>query len=128
MQTVRASPLAPPSFLATDPLPCRTILLPLPSARLASAALRALSVDRELSPLVRREFSLDDQTVLRTEYAATTNRMLRVATNGFFESVSVALQVMQELDVDVLHEKGLEGLERVQGVEVGMAGSTVAGG
>ena len=42
------------------------------------------------------------QTVLRTEYRATTNRMLRVAVNGFMESLGVVLQVMEELDVDVL--------------------------
>jgi EKC/KEOPS complex subunit PCC1/LAGE3 len=73
-----------------------------------------------LSPLVRRQFSLtsphaaqpavngadedaeSQQTVLRTEYRATTNRMLRVAVNGFMESLGVVLQVMEELDVDVL--------------------------
>ncbi|GAM82194.1 hypothetical protein ANO11243_001730 [Dothideomycetidae sp. 11243] len=115
--------------------PCKlTILIPLPTARLASAALQSLSVDKELSALVRREFSLTaptgstEATVLKTDYSATTNRMLRVATNGFFESVGVALQVMEELDVDVIHEKGLEGLEKVQGVEFGMEGTTIAGG
>lgn len=41
-------------------------------------------------------------TVLRTEYKATTNRMLRVAVNGFMESLGVVLGVMEELDVDVL--------------------------
>jgi EKC/KEOPS complex subunit PCC1/LAGE3 len=46
-----------------------------------------------------------DETILRTEYKATTNRMLRVAVNGFMESLSVVLGVMEELDVDVL---GLE--------------------
>ena len=107
----------------------RVISIPLPTHRLASFALRALSVDAELSPLVRRSFSLavlntpevDERedvtdatgvqasttdierlTVLRTEYRATTNRMLRVAVNGFMESVGVVLGVMQELDVDVL--------------------------
>lgn len=93
----------------------RTIDLPLPTARLASVALQALRVDKELSPLVRRSFStisptngdstLEDpsaETVLRTEYKATTNRMLRVAVNGFMESLSVVLGVMEELDVDVL--------------------------
>ena len=63
--------------------------------------------------------------MLRTEYKATTNRMLRVAVNGFFESLNVVVQVMEELDVDVLHEKGLEDLQGVQGVEQGMIGSTV---
>jgi len=41
-------------------------------------------------------------TVLRTVYKATTNRMLRVAVNGFMESLGVVLGVMEELDVDVL--------------------------
>ena len=68
----------------------------------------------------------EDLTVLRVDYKAATNRMLRVAVNGFFESLGVVIQVMEELDVDVLHEKGLEGLEGVQGVEQGMTGN--AGG
>ncbi|CAG8974164.1 hypothetical protein HYALB_00002803 [Hymenoscyphus albidus] len=96
---------ADPSF------PCLlTIDLPLPTARLASAALQALRVDKELSPLVSRSFSTiassashsSEESVLRTEYKATTNRMLRVAVNGFMESLSVVLGVMEELDVDVL--------------------------
>lgn len=69
-------------------------------------------MDAELSPLVRRSFTtvMDDgsrreqgpadQTLLRTEYRATTNRMLRVAVNGFMESLSVILGIMEELDVD----------------------------
>ncbi|MCJ1357933.1 MAG: hypothetical protein MMC33_007929 [Icmadophila ericetorum] len=119
---------------------CLIISIPLPSHRLASSALRALRVDDELSPLVRRSFSLrlpetarsdfsshgdhindlfaitlgpptrnggkpeteESLTVLRTEYRATTNRMLRVAVNGFMESLGLVLAVMEELDVDVL--------------------------
>ena len=46
----------------------------------------------------------EELTVLRTEYKATTNRMLRVAVNGFMESLGVVLGVMEELDVDVLAE------------------------
>lgn len=53
--------------------------------------------------------------------------MLRVAVNGFFESLNVVVQVMEELDVDVLHENGLEDLKGVQGVEQGMLGSTIGG-
>lgn len=70
--------------------------------------------------------SQDDskKTVLKTEYKATTNRMLRVAVNGFFESLGTVIQVMEELDVDVVHEKGLESLDGAQGVEQGMTGST----
>ncbi|TVY21336.1 hypothetical protein LARI1_G001364 [Lachnellula arida] len=99
-----------------DPsFPCSlTIDLPLPTARLASAALQALRVDKELSPLVCRFFSTiapegSEETVLRTEYKATTNRMLRVAVNGFMESLSVVLGVMEELDVDVLGVEVKEG-------------------
>ena len=123
--------------LACNPLTLpRGISVPLPTHRLASAALRALQVDAELSPLVQRSFSLtrptssssvrepnghnpldtsiqtdngdeqtdESKTVLRTEYKATTNRMLRVAVNGFMESLGVVLGVMEELDVDVLDE------------------------
>ncbi|RDW86511.1 CTAG/PCC1 family protein [Aspergillus mulundensis] len=102
--------------------PCTlTISLPLPSNRLASSAMRALEVDAELSPHVRRYFAVrspnpEDQntnsdegkTVLETTYKATTNRMLRVAVNGFMESLGVVLGVMEELDVDVLKEESDE--------------------
>lgn len=109
----------PPSYFGILTRLARTIDLPLPTARLAAAALQALRVDKELSLLVRRSFSTistasshdsgdsslvssSEETVLRTEYKATTNRMLRVAVNGFMESLSVVLGVMEELDVDVL--------------------------
>lgn len=119
----------------------RIISIPLPTHRLASSALRALQVDQELSPLVRRTFFLttpewshtdnnqseikgsvntksknesvvepratiseQDKNVLRVQYSATTNRMLRVAVNGFMESLGVVLGVMEELDVDILSE------------------------
>lgn len=50
------------------------------------------------------------KTVLKTTYRATTNRMLRVAVNGFMESLGVVLGVMAELDVDVLKaEAEIEG-------------------
>ena len=118
-----------PTILFADVLIFQRVIdVPLPTHRLASSALRALQVDAELSPLVRRSFTLassgignangnghsvtseigeigigqDSQTILRTTYEATTNRMLRVAVNGFMESLGVVLQVMEELDVDVL--------------------------
>jgi EKC/KEOPS complex subunit PCC1/LAGE3 len=94
---------------------CSVIYIPFPSERLASAALRALRVDQELSPLVQRDFSTvtaaeneagavstAERSVLRTEYKATTNRMLRVAVNGFMESLDLVIGVMEELDLDVL--------------------------
>ncbi|KAK5053360.1 hypothetical protein LTR84_002334 [Exophiala bonariae] len=100
-----------------DGFPCSLVIhVPLLTHRLASSAMRALQVDAELSPLVHRRLSLvvsaseditaDDglgkpeATVLRTEYSATTNRMLRVAVNGFMESLGVVLHVMEELDLN----------------------------
>ncbi|TWU74511.1 hypothetical protein ED733_005673 [Metarhizium rileyi] len=89
----------------TAQLPCSIVLhVPLPTARLASAALQALRVDPELSPLVQRQLSVasDQDAVLRVGYQATTNRMLRVALNSFMESLRLVLEVMEQLDVDVL--------------------------
>lgn len=45
--------------------------------------------------------------------------MLRVAVNGFFESIGVVVGVMKDLDVDVVGRdmSGGEGLENVQGLE-----------
>ncbi|EED14406.1 conserved hypothetical protein [Talaromyces stipitatus ATCC 10500] len=96
------------------------ISIPLPTNRLASAALQAIQVDKELSPFVRRSFALkapnasdetnrdegdENKTVLETTYRATTNRMLRVSVNGFMETLGVVLGVIEELDVDVLKEE-----------------------
>lgn len=105
----------------------RTLHIPFPTPRLASAAHQTLSVDPELSALVQRSFSLVDsqdgeKSVLKTDYRATTNRMLRVAVNGFLESLGTVLQVMEELDEDVVFKKGLQDLEGAQGVEKGMVG------
>lgn len=72
------------------------------------------------------------KTVLVTHYRATTNRMLRVAVNGFFESLGVVFDCMRELDVDAVARdwvgafasnaednegKEVRQLERVQGLE-----------
>ncbi|KAI0450510.1 transcription factor Pcc1-domain-containing protein [Xylaria acuta] len=98
----------------TDPaFPCSlTIEVPFPTSRLASTALQALQVDKELSPLVSRTFALapsepaidasPETSVLRVEYKATTNRMLRVAVNSVMESLGLIIEVMGELDEDVL--------------------------
>ena len=45
--------------------------------------------------------------------------MLRVAVNGFIESIGVVIGVMRDLDTDVIYEATKEGLEGVQGLEVG---------
>jgi len=44
--------------------------------------------------------------------------MLRVAVNGFFESIGVVIGVMKDLDIDVVYDLVTEGLEGVQGLEV----------
>ncbi|KAH0427903.1 transcription factor pcc1 [Colletotrichum kahawae] len=90
--------------------PCSlTIDVPFPTPRLASVAHKALAVDKELSPLVRRTFSVEENSsddvssaILRVKYKATTNRMLRVSVNGLMESLNLVVEVMEELDVDVL--------------------------
>ncbi|KAA8621557.1 Pcc1 domain containing protein [Pyrenophora tritici-repentis] len=129
-----------PDWNATE-FPCTlTLHIPFPSTHLASTALRALSVDAELSPLVWRSFSLTtpsnstsdpapsnpnstnsdaETSVLKVNYAATTNRMLRVAVNGFIESIGVVIGVMKDLDTDVVYEATREGLDGVQGLKVG---------
>jgi EKC/KEOPS complex subunit PCC1/LAGE3 len=100
-----------------------TLTIPFPTPHLASTARTALSVDAELSPFVRRSFQVtsapqsSEENVLQVNYAATTNRMLRVAVNGFIESVGVVVGVMKDLDVDVVYEPITEGLEGVQGLE-----------
>jgi EKC/KEOPS complex subunit PCC1/LAGE3 len=99
----------------------RTLRIPFPSAHLASTAQLALCVDAELSPLVRRSISSED-TILVVNYAATTNRMLRVAVNGFIESTGVVIGVMKDLDTDVVYEATKEGLEGVQGLDAGKVG------
>jgi len=121
----------PPSATTTTPphltttFPCTlTLHTPLPTPRLATIALQSLSIDPELSPLVQRSFHLTTPTTLTTYYSATTNRMLRVAVNGFFESLGVVLACMRELDGDVVGEewrgeglRDVDGLSRVQGLE-----------
>lgn len=103
------------AYASTHAAISRTLDVPFPNPRLASVALRALGVDKELSPLVKRELltvaptdppgaaqAPVGETVLRVSYSATTNRMLRVAVNAFMDSLTLVLEVMGELDSDVL--------------------------
>ncbi|PTB79612.1 Pcc1-domain-containing protein [Trichoderma longibrachiatum ATCC 18648] len=120
--------------------PCSINLhIPFPTPRLASTALKALQVDPELSPLVRRTLSVvaptaaspssdaESQTqtlqageegaaqvLLRVEYRAATNRMLRVAVNSFMEGLKLVVEVMEQLDVDVLAAAGGEQRSSIQ--------------
>lgn len=78
-------------------------------------------MDPELSPLVRRHLTVvpaptqdpSDRDahaqVLEVQYAATTNRMLRVAVNGFMESLKLVVEVMEQLDTDVLGQQHQHG-------------------
>jgi hypothetical protein len=43
--------------------------------------------------------------------------MLRVAVNGFFESVGVVLGVMKDLDTDTVYQSVTESMQGVQGLE-----------
>ncbi|CAH0049579.1 unnamed protein product [Clonostachys solani] len=104
-----------PRVIASLTATTSTIDVPFPSERLASTALRTLQVDKELSPLVRRHLSViappddnDEGRLLKTEYKAATNRMLRVAVNSFMESLKLVLEVMEHLDVDVLEQQKLQ--------------------
>jgi EKC/KEOPS complex subunit PCC1/LAGE3 len=99
----------------------RVIEIPFPTAFLAESARRAISADKELSSLVTRSFEIssENKTILTVRYAAATNRMLRVAVNGFFETLGVVVQCMEELDVDVISGPIKESLAGVQGLEDG---------
>lgn len=97
----------------------------MPSRHLTTIAQRTLSVDAELSPLVRRALSIvkppnsnpaEAEVALLVNYAATTNRMLRVAVNGFIESIGVVIGVMKDLDIDVVYDDQNETLDGVQGL------------
>lgn len=81
-----------------------TVTLPLPTPRVATILADSLSVDEELSPFVHRTFETNGSDLV-IKYAATTARMLRVSTNGVFESVKTLLETAKELDLEEL-EKG----------------------
>lgn len=98
----------PPSLPITDSrVANRSLQVPFPTARLAKTALRAIQVDPELSPLVRRDLSVPDATPdrLQVDYSATTNRMLRVSVNSFMDSLKLVVEVMEHMDGDVILAK-----------------------
>ncbi|TKA26567.1 hypothetical protein B0A54_16552 [Friedmanniomyces endolithicus] len=108
----------------TDVQPSSSVKAPVKNASEVTSTQQQHAASLATSSLGQTE---ESSPVLRVAYKATTNRMLRVAVNGFFESLGVVIQVMEELDVDVLHDQGTEGLEGVQGVEQGMTGTTLTG-
>jgi EKC/KEOPS complex subunit PCC1/LAGE3 len=58
----------------------------------------------------------NDGSVLKVNYSATTNRMLRVSVNGFWESLRLVVEVMEELDIDTVGSEGVMELGGVQGL------------
>lgn len=65
---------------------------------------------------MRRDFSTladssESESILRVEYKAATNRMLRVAVNSFFDSLALVVEVMEELDVDMIEPVSAPGGE-----------------
>ncbi|KAF4455433.1 transcription factor [Fusarium austroafricanum] len=116
--TATPDPEFPCSMQATPP--ALVLNIPFPTTRLATTALKAIQVDPELSPLVRRQLIVvpaptstqgsrtgddADARLLKVQYKATTNRMLRVAVNGFMESLKLVVEVMEQLDTDVLGQQ-----------------------
>lgn len=111
------SPLVQRSFeLATASAPSHpstgtstSTFTPSPTPTDLSQALHAQSLDDDTT-------TPETQIVLLVHYKASTNRMLRVAINGFFESIGVVLSAMRELDVDVVGEEWI-GEALVEGKE-----------
>lgn len=104
-----SSPLTPLTQKLTS---SRQLRIPFPTERLASTALKSISVDPELSGLVRRTFAVSpsgDGYTLDVDYSATTNRMLRVAVNSFMDSLRLVVEVMEQLDEDVLRHAAAAG-------------------
>ena len=123
---VTASSMSTPGSVSQE-FPCSiTLRIPFPTSRLATIALRVLSVDKELSPLVQRALSLnapsleapehkpditrptslaEDSQTLIAHYQATTNRMLRVSVNGFMDNLALVLDMMATLDMDVIQQQ-----------------------
>ena len=85
---------------------CRTITLSESSYEGATQCESAQNADKEMNG-----------SSMRVSYVAATNRLLRVAVNGFFESLGVVLHVIQDLDVDTLSVSGSESLHTAQGIE-----------
>ncbi|KAI7768014.1 hypothetical protein ACKAV7_001005 [Fusarium commune] len=112
-----------PCSMQATPLSCddddpNVLNVPFPTARLATTALKAIQVDPELSPLVRRQLTVvpvptstqgspsggdTDVRLLEVQYRATTNRMLRVAVNGFMESLKLVVEIMEHSGISKLH-------------------------
>lgn len=54
------------------------------------------------------ESTSQDAQILKVEYKAATNRMLRVAVNSFMDSLKLVVEVMEQLDTDVFSKSQSE--------------------
>lgn len=77
---------------------CSTISVPLPTHRLASSALRALQVDLELSPLVKRTFRLtnpESSSIITQQTEIQVNRTRQTATDDNVDASDESLTVLE---------------------------------
>lgn len=77
---------------------CSTISIPLPTHRLASSALRALQVDLELSPLVKRTFRLtnpEPSSIITQQTEIQVNRTRQTATDDNVDASDESLTVLE---------------------------------
>ncbi|GBF67073.1 hypothetical protein TMEN_9796 [Trichophyton mentagrophytes] len=77
---------------------CSTISVPLPTHRLASSALRALQVDLELSPLVKRTFRLtnpEPSSIITQQTEIQVNRTRQTATDDNVDASDESLTVLE---------------------------------
>ncbi|EZF34818.1 Polarized growth chromatin-associated controller 1 [Trichophyton interdigitale] len=75
-----------------------TISIPLPTHRLASSALRALQVDLELSPLVKRTFRLtnpEPSSIITQQTEIQVNRTRQTATDDNVDASDESLTVLE---------------------------------
>ncbi|ORZ11200.1 CTAG/Pcc1 family [Absidia repens] len=70
--------------------------IPFPSAKLATIAMRVLSVDKELkTDQVKRTLECDD-ALLKIHFASVSAKMLRVSSNSFLEMVLMVTRTMDQ--------------------------------
>ena len=85
-----------------SPLVCRSLSLVTCRDREGSTACGTCTSDGVGNKICNGSMEEGMNRELCVKYQATTNRMLRVAVNGFMESLGIILGVMEELDVDML--------------------------
>ena len=80
---------------------CSETTVVFPSARLAGIAFQTLDVDKELrGDELTREMKVDD-CVLHAKFEAHRLKVLRVALNGFYESLKLTIDSMRRMDTKI---------------------------